>query len=597
MCPKTLEGVQLTTSERRAKSLSDCVCPIGTYAPRSGSIACAPCPDGMSCVDVNTSESAIPAPDGPESLFPYIKAAPGYMTLKGNPMKPYKCRLAAACPGKRAGTCDLGRDPDTIACGACPAQMYPSSGGRCLPCGGSSASAALGAVISAVMAVLTVAALRIQRQDTVEPRPIATIIAVSVLTLLTIQSLGVVSNMSVTLVEPMNSAIRSLAVLSFNFDVVEPDCLLSSAAWHKFLIRQSVAPAAAAYLMVAVMFRRRFRKEVRFSEEMCNVVGSLYQALFVSMVLSIVLPFVCFKHPSSAGSSMRSMPEVLCFDSAEHNRMVAVSAVSMLGNIVPYMALIGFATLRYKRAVSDSSMAANFLQKYRFLFFRYQPACFYWSSLGLARSILLCMTPVVFTTPAVQVIVMTLVLLLFQVLQLFLQPWRSPAANVMDAFLATSMIILMVCIALTGDFSNTASVVGVVGTVIVVLALAVAAAVATVSIYKRCVPSPFYTWFVCHHKADAAGQARYLQLLLKSQSGCSCFIDSDHLVHLDDLLDIVRCRLGTLVVYLTSVTMRRPWCAGEMATIGSIFLVCSSPRLLRLLFRVSLDIWSGGKGC
>ncbi len=42
------------------------------------------------------------------------------------------------------------------------------------------------------------------------------------------------------------------------------------------------------------------------------------------------------------------------------------------------------------------------------------------------------------------------------------------------------------------------------------------------------------------------------------------FIDSDHLTDLDRLFDVVRCRTGYLVVYLTRDTLKRPWCAGEI---------------------------------
>ena len=79
------------------------------------------------------------------------------------------------------------------------------------------------------------------------------------------------------------------------------------------------------------------------------------------------------------------------------------------------MTLVGFATVRYKRTIADNGIAVNFLQNFRFLFFRHKPAYFFWS--WSARSVLLCMFPVVFTTPAAQVIVMTLVSVFFQVLQ------------------------------------------------------------------------------------------------------------------------------------------------------------------------------------
>jgi len=62
--------------------------------------------------------------------YPFVAAAPGYMTMKSNPMKPYKCHVAAVCPGARAGTCDLGRYPETVGCGACPHGAYSDAAGR-----------------------------------------------------------------------------------------------------------------------------------------------------------------------------------------------------------------------------------------------------------------------------------------------------------------------------------------------------------------------------------------------------------------------------------------------------------------------------------
>ena len=43
-------------------------------------------------------------------------------------------------------------------------------------------------------------------------------------------------------------------------------------------------------------------------------------------------------------------------------------------------------------------------------------------------------------------------------------------------------------------------------------------------------------------------------------------IDYDHLVDLDSLYNAVRNCLSNLVVYLTRLTMTRPWCVGEMVT-------------------------------
>ena len=120
--------------------------------------------------------------------------------------------------------------------------------------------------------------------------------------------------------------------------------------------------------------------------------------------------------------------------------MFSLSVLSLLANIAPYMTLVGFATGLHRCTFADNGIAVNFLQNFRFLFFRHKPAYFFWS--WSARSVLLCMFPVVFTTPAVQVIVMTLVSVFFQVLQVDLQVWRAPLANMIDAQLLTSMVLL-----------------------------------------------------------------------------------------------------------------------------------------------------------
>ncbi len=43
--------------------------------------------------------------------------------------------------------------------------------------------------------------------------------------------------MNLVFVDPMHSAIESIAVLSFNVDVLHMGCLRGLGAWRKFLIR------------------------------------------------------------------------------------------------------------------------------------------------------------------------------------------------------------------------------------------------------------------------------------------------------------------------------------------------------------------------
>ena len=125
------------------------------------------------------------------------------------------------------------------------------------------------------------------------------------------------------------------------------------------------------------------------------------------------------------------------------------------------------------------------------------------------------------------------------------------------------MVLLLNCVAMTTSFEDAESPVGTIGAVSFVLVFLAISGIAF-DIYRCFVPSPFYQYFVCHAKAEAATQARFKRLLLVQRTQQSCFLDTDDLENLYELLDIVKWRIGRLVVYLTSNTFKRPWCAGEV---------------------------------
>merc|ERR1719171_2108853 len=81
----------------------------------------------------------------------------------------------------------------------------------------------------------------------------------------------------------------------------------------------------------------------------------------------------------------------------------------------------------------------------------------------------------------------------------------------------------------------------------------------------RMFPHPYYDYFICHAKGTSAGQARLISNNLAA-AGKSCFIDSDDLQDLTTLFETVRSRVGTLCVLLSSQTLSRPWCCGEVVT-------------------------------
>eukprot|EP00403_Amphidinium_massartii_P007925 CAMPEP_0178371540 /NCGR_PEP_ID=MMETSP0689_2-20121128/878_1 /TAXON_ID=160604 /ORGANISM="Amphidinium massartii, Strain CS-259" /LENGTH=461 /DNA_ID=CAMNT_0019991411 /DNA_START=748 /DNA_END=2131 /DNA_ORIENTATION=+ len=88
-----------------------------------------------------------------------------------------------------------------------------------------------------------------------------------------------------------------------------------------------------------------------------------------------------------------------------------------------------------------------------------------------------------------------------------------------------------------------------------------------IALKRRFIPRPRYNFFICHHKAHAAAQARLLKLLLQARkASLQVFIDSDDLQELDRLFDVIKSRVKNFVIYLTAETLKRAWCAGEVVS-------------------------------
>jgi len=176
---------------------------------------------------------------------------------------------------------------------------------------------------------------------------------------------------------------------------------------------------------------------------------------------------------------------------------------------------------------------------------------------------------------AFQVIIVGALLLGCGSFQMLLQPWRGLIANIVDGAIASIMTLMLMCGGMAGNADLSVDTLGILGLVLVLLGLASIMGAIVYCVYDRFTPRPWYDYFVCHHKAAAAGQSRYLQLMLRRHLGKSCFLDSDDLIDLTSLFDTVRSRVGHLLPYLTAATLTRPWCAGEVVVTKKSHLKCT----------------------
>lgn len=548
------------TENIASEDASACVCPLGFYEQKSNGL-CTPCPEGTTCGWGSREVNLFT--DKPR---PCLKN--GYMSMAGSPMTVYRCALAAKCPGEReVGSCD--GDPEEVACGRCPKGAFESADGMCVSCGGGPHVIGLVFTIILLLGAFVLAAIFLNRDIlTQSGAATSTMILLGIL-FTVVQTLSVFAGFKIQWPAPIQATIRALVFASLDVRFLRLECYIKVNLVAQFLARQFIAPVSIPVVMCALLARKRLSKSTAVVwKDVVNTTGTIFLILFVSLVLVAVAPFVCYMHPGTSGESMISQPSILCFGSEEHWGMVTIGVISFVLVPIPFLGFCAFVTWRYPQYLARyTPHSMKMIQAVRFLFSRFKPSAYFYGTFLLVRNLCICLVPVVIRdVAAVQVVVMSLIISFSGIIQALIRPWRVHLTNWVDGITSPILVLFLMVGAVKTDFNISDSLL--VGMSLALLTGMGATFLGSLTFVamKLCCRTHDYTYFVCHHKAAAAAQARLLQLVLRAATGKSCFLDSDDLRHLGDLFEIVRSNVKHLLVYLTAQTLKRPWCAGEIAT-------------------------------
>jgi len=562
--PCELVVAESTTINIASTSPLQCVCASGSFRPTAEE-RCALCPKGMRCPEGSDMQNLW----GALVAHPYPEVQEGYMTLASDPLRVYLCKATRHCPGGLPGSCAKRRDPSSVACGECVDDAY-ESGDVCEACG---RAGALPIIFVSLLGLLVIAVISVAINRDVHRTPASslTIVAITAMLIMSLQALGVFNQLSIPWHEPVKSLLHVSQLITFDLRLLQSNCVFGVDPLRSFAVHQLLPVLVVPVIIGALFLKKKIfhtpGHAFGIRAQTINATGTLYNLFFISIVISALGPFVCYKHPDSNGESVLSAPSLLCFDSDAHTLMIITSLASFCVVPVPFLALSGYGVLMYPKKINsfDNTM---FLHAFRFLFFRYRPQCYYFQCILLARSLMLCLIPALLRAqPATQVLCMCIVLGSYSVCVSQLRSWRSGMCTPLDASMNVMLSIILTCGGLFLEENPHRDALAVLTTVAIILLLGLALAAILVAVKRRLLPSPYYDFFICHHKAHAAAQARFIKLLLQSKRiNSQVFVDSDNLKELDTLFDLVKCRVNTFVAYLTSETLKRPWCVGELVS-------------------------------
>mmetsp|Transcript_55619 Transcript_55619/g.130204 ORF Transcript_55619/g.130204 Transcript_55619/m.130204 type:complete len:1444 (+) Transcript_55619:60-4391(+) len=559
-----------TTQYEAAIAADACVCAVGMYRDYEG--ICQQCPKGMSCPigsDVRSLPGRAASSSCSSCTFP--QALPSYMSLPEEPLIVYKCVSTEACPGgSREGVSSCGpyRAADAIACGLCTDGSFLNGDGECEECrNGSRIVLFVFSICGIVLAVATLAVL-VNRDLLLQQNATANVVVMFGVLLTALQTTIVFNQLAMKWVDPLKSIMVVSDLASFDLGNLKLNCYVDTDPLSKLILRQMIAPACVPILFITIACRKLTKPTVNLSVELSNAVGSIFFVFFISLVATSVDAFVCYSHPSgNAGSSVVIEPSVRCWEDVQHTKMVLAATLSFCFVPANFLAFCVYAVLKYPRTMSVSNdQQRNFYDAYRFMFFRFRPQAYFYGLLLLFRHFIICLVPAVLARKGlgVQVLIVDAILVSMAVFQSTWQPWRTPFVNKTDSVTSTVLVLILHCGILNTDISASESDIAVIGTVVTLASFLFLVGAALYSMRRKVFRAAPYHHFLCHHKAFAAAQARYVQMLIIIQLRRSCFLDSDNLQDLSKLFDTVRTRVQHFVVYLTKDTLTRPWCVGEI---------------------------------
>jgi len=570
-----------TTPDRGASSITDCQCVAGTYRPHDDSLGCVACPAGMTCPlgsDLRNLYSVNSSEDSDVTVHLYPHARVGYMTRTRDPLFAYQCLKAEVemCPGGPPGRCGVNRAYDVIACGECDSESFENEAQQsCERCGYFSWLPALIVAFAAVMAcALTAIVTNVSLHNT--PGAAMTVSALVGITVTSSQVLGILDKMDVSWGALFNSIAGVFGILTLTSRFLKLGCILGNNPVVTYLFGQLIPPLCVPvtavilrlqdYLLPTIAKVTLFRVSLAIS--LANTAGTIISALFITIVVRCVEPFICYRHSGTASWSLVSSPSVLCYQFAEPEYLtfVVFGVAVFLLLPLPFLVTCMYFCSKYAKMVLAADSNDFQLRATRFLFYRFKPVRYYFNMILLARHLILGLVPAIFPDQSrIQALAIALLLSSYTFTQTVLWPWRSFVLNVADALVSLILVAIVVCGSLGMNDRSGRSLLQTMDGILASFLFGALGLACVLGLQER-LNRVTYNFFICHHKAEAAAQARYLKMVLQQLKAVSVFIDSDDLSDLDVLFDTIKTSVQQLIVYLTSATLSRPWCVGEVVT-------------------------------
>jgi hypothetical protein len=366
----------------------------------------------------------------------------GYMMLAGS-LFVYKCTIEDVCPGGPADTCK-GTNIGT-ACSECE-DGFVYKQGACEECGAfdsvmiylvaSSLAVPIGIMYYMMDSPLTAKATTLYCTSTAFGNLVSAM-----------QVFAVYHMLTIPWPEATKAFLEFASLFALDLQILNVGCAYGTTAAARYLTSALFMPFVL-FLIVIEYYIFNFlvkvnvlpKKRAWTWPKAFNQAGQLYSMTFTTSSVLALSSMTCYSHPVDK-KSLVGYPEVIC-GTGEHITIILFGGFLTLC-ATAFLGMVVFATCKAPAKAAQGNVI--FLQRFRFVFFRFRVDVWYWGATLLIRGLILAsIPPLVPDSAHLQMILIVGALLVPLVLQVRKWPWKAPLLNVVDAIISGMLIFMIV---------------------------------------------------------------------------------------------------------------------------------------------------------
>ena len=336
---------------------------------------------------------------------------------------------------------------------------------------------------------------------------------------------------------------------------------------------QMVMPLAFAIILtISYVVCNAIRPGFFCRDGLLNAIGEILLEFYIAITIAVFRPFDCYDHPNGM-KSMLSVPGVVCGE-ADHTTLVTISVVAILAYPLNTIAITFLATWQHPRSMAVNDI--GHLIRCHFLFNRWAPQSYWFSTISTPRNFLIAVWPMVIpeSENAVAMGLMTTTLILPLLATTWYKPRRTPMMNRLDMWISYTQASIMAIGSMSayGAAGQQFSVLLSWGLVILTSSVWLIAGILLLRCCLQIVTkgkSPgswAFDVFIDHHAGSGAITARSLQMILYRICKGKVFYDVDEQLQsgsIGVICDAVKLSKHCLIV-LSNETWCKSWCVGAI---------------------------------